>query len=406
MFACSEELTQILPDLLSELPLWSGAPSDDSSVTVTCQIDTGRVDFVPKSAKEERTISVEPMLNSMVQLGIGSYIASRLAKQGVDIKDQTLNQRMACEGSITGALATLDLSSASDTISCGLVESLLPLEWWDFLRACRTGRSETPDGVVRLEKFSSMGNGFTFPLETLIFYSLALACCEPSDNRKVNAYGDDIIVPTYAYPLLIRVLRSCGFLVNEAKSFSSGNFRESCGKDYLSGIDVRPCYIKDTLSGSSCFVLHNYYVRTGQPEPAALILKYLDESLRIFGPDGFGDGHLLGDFSLTPFKRESGWGGFTFETFTYKSIKALYRLGADYVFPSYSIYMKDERPDSIESLKGFAKASGFLRTRRSHGLIRPERSDSVYSIKGGRSFLSDTLPGYQGYKRVKIYTFG
>jgi hypothetical protein len=70
------------------------------------------------------------------------------------------------------------------------------------------------------------------------------------------------------------------------------------------------------------------------------------------------------------------------------------------------VSMKDERPDSIESLKGFAKASGFLRTRRSHGLIRPERSDSVYSIKGGRSFLSDTLPGYQGYKRVKIYTFG
>lgn len=413
MFSSSEALIGRLPDVLAEVPLWSGTPADDRTVTVPVQIDLGRVDFVPKSAKTDRTISVEPMLNTFVQLGIGDYMADRLRREGVDIRDQTLNQRLAKEGSITGALATLDLSSASDTIATKLVMSLLPFEWFDFLSDLRTGLSNSPDGRVRLEKFSSMGNGFTFPLETLIFYSLACACVKETDRTRVNAYGDDIIVPTYAVPLLTKVLTSCGFIVNYEKSFSSGNFRESCGRDYLSGIDIRPCYIKDSLSGASLFILHNFYVRQGLPEPASVLLQYVDESLQIWGPDGFGDGHLLGDFTPEPLNRDRGWGGYTFETFTFKSNKAFYRLGADYVFPAYSIYAK-EGPD-LGFLHDSEPLSRFLRRRKHHGLIRPERSDSdyhfvksprgktVWKSKRGDWLLSDTLPGVNGYKRVKIY---
>jgi len=401
MYACSEEATRLLPELLAEMPNWSGTSTDQSTVSVPVAIHRGRVDFVPKSAKTDRTISVEPALNQVVQLGIGTYMARQLGKEGVDISDQSLNQRLAREGSLTGALATLDLSSASDTISSGLVESLLPYEWWDFLRSIRTGVSTSPDGVIRLEKFSSMGNGFTFPLETLIFYSLAISCCEPEDHRMVNAYGDDIVVPTYAVPLLRKVLTCCGFLVNAKKSYDSGPFRESCGKDYYSGIDVRPCYIKGALSGQSMFVLHNFYVRTGQPEPAAVLLQYLDENLRIWGPDGYGDGHLIGDYTPVAKGRADGWGGFTFETYTQKPNRAFYKLGADHVFPSYSIYMKDSASDPEFVTEPLSR---FLRRRRCHGLIRPERSDSVYARKDGRWLLTDTLPGYQGYKRIKIYT--
>jgi len=405
MFACSEEAVRFLPEVLAEMPNWSGYDPARESTSVPVTIDRGRIDFVPKSAKTDRTIAVEPMLNSMVQLGIGSHIAACLQKEGVDITDQSLNQRLAREGSLTGDLATLDLSSASDTIASGLVESLLPLDWWDFLRSFRTGVSTSPDGVIRLEKFSSLGNGFTFPLESLIFYSLAYACCDPRDHKKVNAYGDDIVVPCYAVPLLSKVLTCCGFLLNSKKSFASGPFRESCGKDYLSGVDIRPCYIKGSLSGQTCFVLHNYYIRTGQPEPAALLLEFVDESLRIWGPDGYGDGHLLGDWLRTPKGRENGWGGYTFETYTFKSRKAFYKLGADYVFPSYSIYVKDSESNDQEL--EVTKASRFLRrTPKQHGLIRPDRSDSVYQMKDGRLWLVDTLPGYQGYKRIKIYTFG
>jgi hypothetical protein len=247
-----------------------------------------------------------------------------------------------------------------------------------------------------------MGNGFTFPLETLIFFSLAQACCESEDYEKVSVYGDDIIVPVYAVPLLTKVLTSCGFLVNASKSFSSGPFRESCGKDYLLGTDVRPCYIKDALSGQSCFVLHNFYMRTEQPEPAAYIRTLIDESLAIYGPDGFGDGHLLGDYTPVPSNRERGWGGYTFETYTFKERRAFYRLGADYVFPSYSIYAKG---DSSELPLEEGAKSLFLR-RRSHGAFRPERSDANYVFQSGRVSLVDTLPGVNGYKRIKVYTFG
>ena len=415
MFCCSEEAGGVLDDVLAEVPLWAGVSPSTGGAVNTVAIDRGRVDFVPKSAKTDRTISVEPMLNSFVQLGIGTYMASQLAKEGVNIRDQTLNQRLAREGSLSGGLATLDLSSASDTIASGLVESLFPLDWWSFLRTFRTGVSSSPDGVVKLEKFSSMGNGFTFPLETLLFYSLAYACCRAEDHKLVNAYGDDIIVPTYAVPLLTKTLCSLGFIVNRKKSFSEGPFRESCGKDYYSGIDIRPCYMKDALSGVSCFVLHNFYVRTGQPELCHVLVGLLDESLHLYGPDGFGDGHLLGDYNLEPHNRHLGWGGFTFETFTRKTRSAFYKLGADHVFPSYSIYMKDEPIDPTDVEGVFShqsrangiipegtRASRYLRRNYSGG-FRPERSDSIYKKHEGKWLLADTLPGYQGYKRIKIY---
>lgn len=409
VLACSGDASGIISDLLAELPVWAGLEPAADSVTCQVEIHLGVMDFVPKNAKTDRTVSKVPMLNTLGQLGIGDFMGTRLRLEGVNIKDQTLNQRLAREGSITGALATLDLSSASDTIATQFVMSMLPLDWFLFLSALRTGSEIGPEGPIRLEKFASMGNGFTFPLETLLFYALAYGCVEESDRTKVNVYGDDIIVPTYAAPLLIRVLTSCGFIVNKEKSYVSGNFRESCGKDYLSGIDVRPCYVKDTLSGAQCFVLYNFYIRTEQPGPASLLLEFLDEDLRLWGPDGFGDGHLLGDnVTYKDHKRIDGWGGFTFETYTWKSRKAYYRLGADYVFPSYSIYAK-EGPE-LGFLEDSKEASGFLRTRRSLGALRPERSDSVYSLVPGKGrekewMLQDTLPGVEGYKRIKIYTF-
>ena len=414
-FCCSEEALRFLPELLAEMPVWADLAVDTDQGTVhDVSIHCGVVDFARKNAKTDRTIGKEPMLNSMVQLGLGSVIAERLRPEGIDIRDQSRNQRLAREGSITGELATLDLQSASGTISKCFVESLLPYEWWDMLRSFRTEAVSSPDGIIRLEQFSSMGNGFTFPLQTLIFYALAHSCCQPEDHQKISVYGDDIIVPTYAVPLLIEVLTACGFLVNQGKSYWTGPFRESCGKDYLSGIDVRPCFIKGALSGHTCFVLHNHYVRTGQPGLAAVVLEFIDESLRLYGPDGYGDGHLLGECYLQPHGRDRGWGGYTFETYTYKSVRAFYRLGADYVFPSYSIYMKDElsndpaaKPDHVRLDNGLnqspVKGLFLRRRRRISGDFRPERVDAVYAKHDGKTFLTDTLPGVRGYKRIKIY---
>lgn len=397
--ACSEDAIRYLPDILAEVPVWAGLDGPLDTVTCTVSVTRARVAFVPKNAKTHRTICVEPTLNTFVQAGIGDYMARRLRKHGIDIRDQSHNQRLARRGSLTGDLATLDLSSASDTISSMLVRDLLPDEWYDFLRAFRSSKVDMPDGTVRtLQMFSSMGNGFTFPLETLIFFALASSCTE--DRENVSVYGDDIIVPTDAVPLLLEVLRSCGFFVNEEKSFWSGPFRESCGKDYYSGICVRPAFVKDRVSAADLFVLHNFYVRNGLSAPASLILGYLDPSILLWGPDGFGDGHLLGDFVPVPLNRRFGWAGYTFETYTYKPNKAFYRLGADYVYPSYSVYLNETAPAVSPDL--FPDNGKLL--RRSHGTLRDMTRSGVY--RGSGEYLQDILPGTRGYKRIKIYYLG
>lgn len=403
-FACSEDAIASVSDVLAEMPQWAGLDNTScpESVSANVHIHMGALAFARKNAQIDRVVIKEPMLNSMVQLGIGEFITDRLAREGVNLRDQSPNQRLARLGSLTGEVATLDLTSASDLNANGFVESMLPYEWWSFLRSFRTGTVAHGGKIWRLEKFSSMGNGFTFPLESLLFYALAYACIDPVDHKLCSVYGDDIIVPTYAYARLVEVLTAIGHTPNTKKSFWAGPFRESCGADYLSGINVRPCYIKGPLTGHDAFRLHNFYARQFESVPSELILQYVDESLQIWGPDGFGDGHLItSDESryLKPHRRELGWGGYTFETFTYKPRRAYYKLGADYVYPSYSIYVRE--PSSDVSLHG-ASIRG-IPWGRATGSIRPDRGDAAYVKYKGKVCLEDTLPGYQGYKRIKIY---
>lgn len=423
--ACSEDLIPLLPEVLGEMPAWSLSSADvhtegDFDVaSVPVQIVSGNLSFVPKNAKTDRSIVVEPMLNQMVQLGIGDYISSRLKRVGIDTTDQTRNQKMARTGSITGHLATLDLSSASDTIARELVKHLLPMEWYDFLNCARTSTIAAEGLSLKLQKFSSMGNGFTFPLETLLFWALASVCVDVDDQNDVSVYGDDIIVPTYAYPALCDLLHVCGFIPNQDKSFASGPFRESCGKDYLSGIDIRPIFISDRLMGADAFVLHNFYVRNLYPEAAEIVLKSLDPTIHLWGPDSYGDGHLIGAShslqraTLVPFKRDHGWAGYTFETYSWKGRKDFSPSPGDFVFPSYSIYM------GCTSNPFEDRALGLITRERSHRYIDPVFRAQLFVRVGeftGRTsavFLKKTreevvqgvpLPGTNGYKRIKIYT--
>jgi hypothetical protein len=201
-----------------------------------------------------------------------------------------------------------------------------------------------------------MGNGFTFPLETLIFWSLAAACC-PQDS-DATAYGDDLIVPTECYPLLVEVLVALGFVVNLTKSYHTGPFRESCGKDYFRGTDVRPYYPKGWVTGQSLFVLHNWYVRKGDTERAKRVLNRINPALVLWGPDGYGDGHLLGDH---PRRRPSrytdrGFCGYFFDTYVTRSTKDLVSLSrGEYVVPLYSIYRRSADRWEFDNLKNRAQ---------------------------------------------------
>jgi len=324
-------------------------------------IHLSKVEFVPKNAKTYRAICVEPMLNSMYQNGLGDLLASRLRRVGIDIRDQSANQRAAMYGSISGESATLDLSSASDTVSVGLVKHLFPDAWSDLLLQLSTREGVVDGKMVTFEKLSSMGNGFTFPIETIIFWALAQSVTDVSAPRhrcRVLVYGDDIIVPTPAVPLLREVLAACGFLLNSEKSFWTGNFRESCGCDYVHGQSVRPVFVSNALTGADFYRIRNFFHARGDYVLRDFWENRIEVSSRLYGPEGYGDGHL---HSMTyPTIRKPHWSddmGSMFETYGTKP-KSLDRRSAEHLAETYSF-----RP-YIWSEEGQKWVRSFTKVRR------------------------------------------
>lgn len=206
---------------------------------------------VTKNAETDRGISIGASINVFYQLGLGSRMRTRLKNIGVDLEvAQLIHRQVACEASKRGDMVTIDLTSASDTVSKKLVEFFLPADWYEALKSLRSPLTQVKGKYVYLEKFSAMGNGYTFELETLIFLALALEACHLSGTPAIPGvtvfvYGDDIIVPRVASRCLLAMLRFCGFKPNQKKTFLDGPFRESCGGDFYLGHNVRPLYLEN-----------------------------------------------------------------------------------------------------------------------------------------------------------------
>jgi hypothetical protein len=215
-------------------------------------IPGNRFTTVNKDSTKDRGICIEPSLNVFYQLGYGRVMRQRLLRAGIDLRNgQDIHKRVACEASIRGHLVTMDLSNASDTICKNLVKLLLPTRWFGELNRLRSPKTLFGGHWYLLEKFSSMGNGFTFELETLIFLGLiyGLHRCfhkELTVGEDLFVYGDDIIFPPTYSNEVISLLGFCGMSVNERKTFVDGPFRESCGGDYFGGVDVRPFFLEES----------------------------------------------------------------------------------------------------------------------------------------------------------------
>ena len=290
--------------------IWQQMPSFEGDNPRLNTVWGSRLEFVPKDVRKKRSIAIEPDFNMYLQKGVGGLIRRRLLNAGIDLRTQDRNAK-AC---FNLGLATLDLSSASDTVSQGVVNYLLPPAWTDLIEQTRSEFIVYPDkSIHRLCKVSSMGNGFTFELETLIFLSLARACVPKDSWCDILVYGDDIIVPVACAPDLIALLGECGFVLNEEKSFFEGPFRESCGKHSHSGHDVTPFYIRRPIDNVlELFLLHNNLERWRRRVGALLTqeedlaLRYYLKVLRGFAPamwrrprlpDGYGDGAFIGSFA-------------------------------------------------------------------------------------------------------------
>lgn len=231
--------------------------SYDRRVTI---LQHNKITFVPKTAKTYRSIAVEPLVNGYLQKGVDLYLRSRLKRVRIDLQDQRPNQLRALWGSEDDSeegFVTIDLSAASDSLATEVVRNLLPAEWFEFLNALRSPYGKFRGKVFRYEKFCSMGNGFCFPLETLIFAALCRASgAQPYHDFVV--YGDDIAIRKRYAETLIRLLGVCGFRINVEKTFLKGPFRESCGEDWFEGETVRPVTLDYALdSVQSIFVFSN-----------------------------------------------------------------------------------------------------------------------------------------------------
>lgn len=228
-------------------------------------VECSRATTVPKQVDKRRMIAVEPTLNMFFQQGLMGVMYSRLRDFGLDVTSlPKRHQTLAMCASISGTCSTVDFSSASDCVSIELARWILPPEWFEACWLVRTPNIRLKDQIMELPIMSTMGNATTFPIETVIFYSLAVASVmqmQPHNPRygrgnpgrilsnhfeesSCSVFGDDCILPTYAYETFSNGCEKLGFKVNKDKSFSTGGFRESCGGDYYHGRDVRPLYIR------------------------------------------------------------------------------------------------------------------------------------------------------------------
>lgn len=241
-----------------------------------CVVKGNRLSFVLKDNTISRVINTEPPLNMFFQLGLGERIETRLKRKfQIDLSTQPdINRRLAYLGSLTDDIVTIDLISASDSMALPMMRRYTPPSFFAWLELLRSPVSTLPTGEeLELNMVSTMGNGFTFPLQTAVFCCVVSAAFDMDHTKRVNnplsvnifdkrepnwgVFGDDIIVPKRIASRVLRLLKLLGFTPNADKTFLEGPFRESCGFDSWKGSDVRGVYLKSLASPQDRFTAIN-----------------------------------------------------------------------------------------------------------------------------------------------------
>lgn len=255
-------------------PLWGEVEDTRRSLHGEYEVVQGsNFRTVPKTSKIDRGIAIEPSLNMFFQKGVQAILEDRLEEvYGIKLDVQpAINAELARRGSLSGRFATIDLKSASDLIASKMLKDILPRDVFNTLSLLRSPYCKIGTTWVELSMFMTMGNAYCFALQTLIFATIVTSCYRllgltPVNPSRANTeasedcfpprparwigignwgvFGDDIICYGEAFSFVTKVLECFGFEVNRDKSFSEGSFRESCGRDYFRGYNVRGVYCK------------------------------------------------------------------------------------------------------------------------------------------------------------------
>jgi hypothetical protein len=205
---------------------------------------------VPKSWKTYRSITPLTLLSLFYSYGVGQLVTDRLRENGLDIRRLQNRHRHLVKGfSKSLTHATADLSAASDSITMELLNRILPREWFRVIKRALTHQIRFKrDGLMvdaYTESVLPMGNGLTFPVETLVFYSIIKAIGNlVGATGLYSVYGDDLIYPSRIHKYVRWVFPAFNLVLNDDKTFVNYPFRESCGSDFYRGCDVRPFFLQ------------------------------------------------------------------------------------------------------------------------------------------------------------------
>jgi hypothetical protein len=217
---------------------------------------------VPKSFKSSRIIAMDQTPALTVGLAIEDIFRnedSSAKRPRINLEDQSINQELAKLGSITGEVATLDASHASDLISKSLFTELFPAPYVRLVSRLLPEQIIVDGKHRMLQMASTSGNTLTFRHETIVYSAIAQAavryyrmmvegipysqwCENTRESGYAWAYGDDTIVSSEAAEVAIAFFEALGLKINVDKSYSAGPFRESCGADYYNGVNMSSLY--------------------------------------------------------------------------------------------------------------------------------------------------------------------
>jgi hypothetical protein len=236
---------------LANHQIWEGPIPSDS--TIPCKLIG-----VPKDFKGPRLIASEPIASQFIQQGLLRVLRENIKRSplrhSIDFRSQEPSRDLALKASQDGSFSTIDLSSASDRLSCAVVECAFRRNYsfLELLNAARTPEVLLPDGkILRMKKFAAQGAAFTFPVQTIIYTLICMGVISYHREvsrfselcKEVRVFGDDMIVPSDVFPYVCEILEVLQLRVNHEKSFHKGLFRESCGMDAYAGRDITPASV-------------------------------------------------------------------------------------------------------------------------------------------------------------------